>query len=71
MSSNVYKGGKRRHHFTLSLPAYEHLCRIAGIAKLSRSEALERLLRASSPHDAHIISDDIWPEILDHTDDQP
>lgn len=66
MANKSYTGGKRSRHFTLSNEAYAHLSLIAGIAQLSRSEALERLIRASSPYEADIISDSIWPEIIDH-----
>jgi len=67
MPKRSYEGGKRSRHFTLSNVAYAHLSLLAGIAQLSRSEALERLLRATSPYEADIISNAIWPEIIDYT----
>lgn len=67
MAKSSYAGGKRSRHFTLSDQAYAHLSSIAGTAQLSRSEALERILRSSSPYEADIISDAIWPEIIDYT----
>jgi len=67
MAKSSYAGGKRSRHFTLSDQAYAHLSLIAGNAQLSRSEALERLLRSSSPYEADVISDVIWPEIIDYT----
>lgn len=67
MPKSSYEGGKRRHHFTLSDKAYAHLSAIAGEARLSRSEALERILRSYSFYEATILQDDIWPDIIDHT----
>lgn len=67
MPKSHYEGGKQRHHFTLSDRAYSHLSAIAEEAKLSRSEALERILRSYSFYEASIISDAIWPDIIDHT----
>lgn len=67
MPKSSYQGGKKRRHFTISDQAYAHLSAIAGEAKLSRSEALERILRSYSFYEASIISDAIWPDIIDHT----
>lgn len=47
MPLSPYKGGKRKRHFTLSDQAYDHLTAIAGDARLSRSETVERLIRSS------------------------
>ena len=47
MPISPYKGGKSKRHFTLSEQASVHLSAIAGEARLSRSEALERLIRAT------------------------
>lgn len=69
MPKSSYEGGKCRHHFTLSERAYNHLCAIAGEARLSRSEALERILRSYSFYEAAILQDEIWPDIIDHTVD--
>ena len=67
MPKSHYEGGKQRRHFTLSDQAYAHLSAIAAEAKLSRSEAMERILRGYSFYEASIISDAIWPDIIDHT----
>lgn len=67
MPKSSYEGGKQRRHFTLSDQAYAHLSAIAGEARLSRSEALERIVRSYSFHEAAILHDDIWPDIIDHT----
>jgi hypothetical protein len=68
MPKSLYAGGKQRRHFTLSDQAYAHLSAIAGEAQLSRSEALERILRSTEPEHAAIIAEEIWPDIIDHTD---
>lgn len=67
MPKLLYEGGKRRRHFTLSDQAYAHLSLIAGEAQLSKSEALERIVRSTEPEQAAIINDAIWPDIIDHT----
>jgi hypothetical protein len=67
MPKSHYEGGKQRRHFTLSDQAYAHLSAIAGEARLSRSETVERILRSYSFYEASIISDAIWPDIIDHT----
>jgi hypothetical protein len=46
MPISPYVGGKKKRHFTLSDQAYEHLYKIAQDARLSRSEALERIIRS-------------------------
>jgi hypothetical protein len=46
MPPSLYQGGKKKRHFTLSETAFNHLMAIATDAKLSRSEALERLIRS-------------------------
>lgn len=62
-----YDGGKQRRHFTLSSQAYDHLSSLATEAQLSRSETVERILRSTGPEYSSIVSDDVWPEIIDHT----
>ncbi len=71
MPISLYEGGKRRRHFTLSDQAYAHLSLIAGEAQLSKSEALERIVRSTEPEQAAIINDAIWPDIIDHTSSAP
>ena len=46
MPTSPYEGGKKKRQFTLSDQAYDHLGAIADDAKLSRSEALERIIRS-------------------------
>lgn len=63
-----YEGGKRRHHFTLSDQAYDHLTAIALEGRLSRSETLERLVRSTAISEgSSLLSDDIWPLVIDHS----
>lgn len=68
MPKSLYEGGKRRRHFTLSDHAYGHLSSIAAEAQLSRSEALERLIR-SVPQWEGIASlaDDAWSMVIDYS----
>lgn len=68
MPKSPYEGGKQRRHFTLSDQAYDHLTAIAKEASLSRSEALERLIRSiSSWEGGFTLSDDAWPCMRDHS----
>jgi len=67
MAKSHYEGGKQRRHFTLSDQAHAHLAAIAGEARLSKSEALERIIRAFSFYEAGILTDAVWPDIIDHT----
>lgn len=46
MPTSPYEGGKKKRQLTLSDQAYDHLSAIAEEAKLSRSEAVERLIRS-------------------------
>jgi hypothetical protein len=62
-----YDGGKQRRHFTLSSQVYDHLSNLATEAQLSRSETVERILRSTGIEYGSIVSDDVWPEIIDHT----
>jgi hypothetical protein len=72
MPKSLYEGGKQRRHFTLSLQAYDHLGRLAQGAKLSRSEALERLIRSQSLDEGHfLLSDEAWPEAIDFSIPEP
>lgn len=66
MPKSPYEGGKKRRHFTLSDRAYNHLGGLANGAKLSRSEALERLIRCQALLEGeYTLSDDAWPEVTD------
>lgn len=64
-----YEGGKNRRHFTLSSKAYEHLSCIARNAMLSKSEALERLIRATPLWEGSaLLANDPWKFVTDHTE---
>ena len=68
MPKSLYEGGKQRRHLTLSDQAYDHLTAIAKEASLSRSEVLERLIRSTPQWEgAAILTNEIWPDILDHS----
>lgn len=67
MPISPYEGGKRRRHFTISDQAYAHLSSIAGEAHLSKSEAMERIVRGFSFYEATILRDEVWPSIIDHS----
>ena len=70
MPISPYKGGKAKRHFTLSNDAYEHLSAIAGDARLSRSEALERLIRSTPIWEGSAtLSDGAWKLCIDHSAD--
>jgi hypothetical protein len=68
MAKSIYDGGKRRRHFTLSDQGYAHLTAIAKDSDISRSEALERLVRSTDLSDgsSFLLSDDVWPFVIDH-----
>lgn len=68
MPISPYKGGKSKRHFTLSDGAYEHLSAIAGDARLSRSEALERLIRSTPAWEGSAtLADGAWALCIDHS----
>ena len=68
MPKSPYDGGKHRRHFTLSDQAYNHLTAIAGDGDLSRSEALERLIRSCPVFEGNAtLSNGVWPLIIDHS----
>jgi hypothetical protein len=68
MPKSPYEGGKQRRHFTLSEAAYVHLSSIASSALLSRSEALERLIRSVPAWEGGAsLSNDAWPSCIDHS----
>lgn len=67
MARSIYDGGKRRRHFTLSDQAYDHLTAIAHDGAISRSETLERLVRATDACEgSSLLSDAAWPFVIDH-----
>jgi hypothetical protein len=64
----VLDGGKRRRHFTLSNQAYDHLTAIAHEGMISRSEALERLVRSTPVFEGSAtLADGAWPLVIDHS----
>lgn len=68
MPKSIYDGGKRRRHFTLSGQAYAHLTAIAHEGMISRSEALERLVRSTPVFEGSAsLSDGAWPLVIDHS----
>jgi hypothetical protein len=72
MPLSPYKGGKRKRHFTLSDQAYNHLSAIAGDARLSRSEALERLIRSVPVWEgSSSLANGAWKLCVDYASDSP
>lgn len=70
MPISPYQGGKRKRHFTLSDQAHEHLSAIAADAKLSRSEALERLIRSVPVWEGSAsLSNGAWKMCVDYAAD--
>jgi hypothetical protein len=70
MPISPYQGGKKKRHFTLSDQAYDHLSSIAADARLSRSEALERLIRSTPIWEGSTtLSDGAWKLCIDHASD--
>jgi hypothetical protein len=68
MPKSPYEGGKQRRHFTLSDQAYDHLTTIAVEANLSRSEAVERLIRSTSSWEGGFtLSDEAWSCMRDYS----
>jgi hypothetical protein len=68
MPTSPYKGGKSKRHFTLSEQASVHLSAIAGEARLSRSEALERLIRATPAFEGSaLLANGAWTLAIDHS----
>jgi hypothetical protein len=67
MPISPYKGGKSKRHFTLSDQASDHLSAIAGDARLSRSEALERLIRATPVFEGSaVLANGAWKLAVDY-----
>lgn len=68
MPASPYEGGKNKRHFTLSDTASDHLSSIAQSAGLSRSEALERLIRSVPEWEGGFsLSNEAWKECIDYT----
>lgn len=68
MPKSIYDGGKRRRHITLSDQAYDHLTAIAHEGMISRSEAIERLVRSTPVFEGSAtLSDGAWPLVIDHS----
>ena len=64
-----YEGGKSRHHFTLSPQAYDHLTAIAKGAALSKSEAIERIIRSTASWEGEaMLANEPWQFVKDHTE---
>lgn len=70
MPISPYQGGKKKRHFTMSDEAYDHLSSIAADARLSRSEALERLVRSTPIWEGNAtLSNGAWKLCIDHAAD--
>lgn len=62
-----YDGGKHKRHFTLSQAAVDHLAAIAANAGLSRSETVERLIRATPVWEgSSCFSNGAWSLCIDY-----
>jgi hypothetical protein len=59
---------KLKRHFTLTDTANAHLSAIAASAQLSRSEALERLIRGTAVWEGEaLLSNGAWQSCIDQT----
>jgi hypothetical protein len=68
MPKSPYDTPKTKRHFTLTQDACDHLANIAHDAKLSRSEALERLIRATPVWEGSTsLSNGAWSLCVDYT----
>ena len=68
MSKTVHGEPKKRRHITLTDTAFSHLGEIAHQARLSNSEALERLIRSTPQWEGSAtLSESAWEECMDHT----
>jgi hypothetical protein len=68
MPKSSYDSPKTKRHFTLTQDAFDHLANIASEAKLSRSEALERLIRCTPTWEGSTsLSNGAWPLCVDYT----
>ena len=68
MNGNVHGEPKKRRHITLTDTAFNHLGDIAHDARLSNSEAMERLIRATPVWEGNAtLSNSAWEECMDHS----
>jgi Tfp pilus assembly protein FimT len=68
MPKSSYDSPKVKRHFTLTQDAVDHLDNIASEAKLSRSEALERLIRCTPAWEGSTsLSNGAWSLCVDYT----
>lgn len=68
MPKSLHGETKLKRHFTLTETAVTHLAAIAASAKLSRSEALERLIRGTAAWEGEaLLSNGAWELCVDHT----
>ena len=68
MSKSVHGEPKKRRHITLTDTAFGHLGDIAHDARLSNSEAMERLIRATPIWEGSAtLSNSAWEECMDHS----
>lgn len=68
MTATVYGEPKKRRHILLTDTAFGHLGDIAHDARLSNSEALERLIRSTPTWEGSAtLADNAWEECMDHT----
>ena len=72
MKKSYHDEPKIKRHVTITKTASDHLDAIAKETSLSRSEALERLIRSCSVWEAgFLLSDEAWLCCIDHTNDSP
>jgi len=70
MKKSYHDEPKTKRHVTLTQTASDHLDAIAKETSLSRSEALERLIRSTPVWEAgFVLSDEAWQSCIDHTND--
>ena len=70
MKKSYHDEPKTKRHVTLTQTASDHLDAIAKETSLSRSEAIERLIRSCSVWEAgFLLSDEAWLCCIDHTND--
>ncbi len=68
MSNTVHGEHKRRRHVLLTETAWTHLGNIAHDARLSNSEALERLVRSTPTWEGSAtLANNAWEVCMDHT----
>ena len=72
MKKSYHDEPKTKRHVTLTQTASDHLDAIAKEISLSRSEALERLIRSTEIWEAgFLLSNEAWLFCIDHTNDSP